>query len=260
MESTTKRQWHNVDIQGRWLLTYKVSNTLGVDAFGGKHLGLYESPFDGTTVYRRSVNDKPLNGFMMDKLGIQLYPDESLDHKYLINWLICHPEVLLEGVKDVPERVLKAKTGNKITLKCLDTFDLEKLDDEDFVDKVIGNIMEINIEKLRWILAAVDQPYVDSRFTGIPEKKALRSKLKSYTRTSIENAKAVKKAIEDLDTSKEYWLFKEMLKFKVLSEVGGQYKFNNVGVGSTYDRVQSFWMNNPEVKAEALALLAKKSK
>jgi len=265
-ETTPKKKWHNIDISGRWLLTYTVGNELGPEAFGGKHLGLYKSPFDGTKVYRRSVDDRPLNGYMMDKLGVQLFPDENLDHKYLINWLICHNEVQLAGIPNVDPIILKAKTGNKLTLKALDFLEMEVIDDEDFVDKVVGRLLidrgekAIGIDKLRHILAALNMPYQDNRFTGLAEKKALRSKLKKFTRSSIENAKLVKNAINNLDASKERWMFKEMLRLHVLADYGGQYKFNNVPVGSSFEKVQSFFSDNPEVKAEAVQELYNKLK
>lgn len=260
---TKKKEWHSVEITGRWKLLYKYGNSMGPEAFGGKHLGTYRSPFDGTKVFRRSVDDKPLTGFMIDKLAIDLKPDESRDHKFLISWLICHPEVVVEGVPNLPEKILKAKVGTKVTLKAIDFLEMEDIDEEDFIDKVVGRLVldhgvhAIGIEKLRHILAGLNMPYIDTRFTGAAEKKALRSKLKSFTRKSIENARAVEKAINDLDASKERFIFKEMLRLKVIQDYGGLYKFNNIPLGTSFNAIQGFWTDNPEVKAEALQALAK---
>lgn len=261
---TQKKQWHDVEIVGRWKIIYKYGNSIGPEAFGGKHLATYRSPFDGTKVWRRSVDNKALTGFMLDKLSIDLKPDTNPDHKLLISWLICHPEVQVEGVPKLNELIVNSKTARKVTLKCIDYIEMEDIDEEDFIDKIIGKLVldhgtnAIGIDKLRHVLAALNMPYTDSRFTGSAEKKALRSKLKTFTRKNLVNAKAVNKAIEDLDSSKDRFQFKEMLKHKVLIDMGGLYKFNNVPVGSSYERVTTFWNDNPEVKAEALQMLASK--
>jgi hypothetical protein len=263
MSTQTKKQWHDVDIKGRWKLIYKYGNSNGPEAFGGKHLGTYKSPFDGTKVYRRSVDNKALAGFMIDKLAIDLTPDTNNDHRLLISWLICHPEVQIEGVPKLDEIIKSSKEGRKVYLKCVDYVEMEAIDEEDYIDKTIGRLVldhgvnAIGLDKLRHILAALNMPYTDNRFVGAAEKKALRSKLKRFTRSSLLNAKAVQQAINNLDESKDRFTFKEMLKLKVLQDFGGLYKFNNVPVGTSYEKVLAFWDDNPEVKAEALQELSK---
>jgi len=262
METTIRKpQWHTVNITGRWRLIYKVRNSQGPEAFGGKHLGLYKSPFDGTTVYRRSVDNKPLSGFMMDRLGIDLFPDTNSDHKLLINWLICHNEVNVEGVKDLDEKIIKSKIDNRVFLKCLDYIEMEEIDEEDYIDRVIGRLsleggkMSIGLDKLKHIMASLGLPYSDPRFTGQAEKKSLRTKLKRFTRNSIDNAKKVSEAILNLDESKSLFNFKEMVRLNVLEDYGGLYKFNNIPVGTSYEKVQSFFVDHPEIKSEALEKL-----
>lgn len=261
----SKKKWHDLPVTGNWVLIYKTTNTNGPESFGGKHLGVYKSPFDGSKVFRKSVDDRPLTGFMIDKLSIKLTPDESLDHKLLINWLICHPEVRLEGFKKnaIKSEILQAKTGRKITLKCLDYIAIEEIDNDDYIDKLIGKLSldtgkhAIGLEKLRHIMAALNMSYRDNRFEGESEKKALRSKLKSFARKSLNNAKDVYKVIDDLDGAKDLFLFKEMLKHRVIQDFGGQYKYNNVPLGTTSDNVFVFFNNHPEVKANVLQDLYK---
>jgi len=264
MSTATKKQWHDVDISGRWKLIYKYGNSIGPEAFGGKHLATYRSPFDGTKVYRRSVDNKALTGYMVDKLATDLTPDTNPDHKLLISWLICHNEVVVEGVKGLDDAIVNSKTGRKLVLRCVDYVEMADIDEEDFIDKVIGKLVQekggINIDKLRHILAGLNMAYSDSRFTGIAEKKALRSKLKTFTRSSIENARLVDSAIKQTENSEQLFIFKEMLKYKVIADYGGLYKFNNVPLGTSADKVAAFWSNNPEVKAEALQELAKHKK
>lgn len=265
MSTQTKKQWHDIDIKGRWKIIYKYGNSNGPEAFGGKHLGTYKSPFDGTKVYRRSVDDKALNGFMIDKLAISLNPDTNRDHLYLISWLICHPEVLVEGVPKLNKKIIDSKEGRKVVLKCVDYVEMAEIDEDDYIDKIIGRLVQdtgvnsIGLDRLRHVLAGLNMAYVDTRFTGDAEKKALRSKLKTFTRSNIENAKKVSSAITHLDESKNRFLFKEMLKHNVLDDFGGLYKFNNVPVGTSYEKVLEFFNDNPEVKAEILQELAKKT-
>lgn len=260
LQSRTKKKWHNIDIQGNWILTYTVRNNMGAQAFGGVHIGTYKSPFDGSKVYRRSVDNKPLMGFMMDKLSIKLDPDNNEDHKLLISFLICSPEVQLEGFKKgtIDPIILKSKTGTKITLTCKDYVEFEEIEEEDYIDKIIGRLSldngkySIGIDRLREILAYLNMSYRDNRFKGESEKKALRSKLKTWTRKSYENAKKVQLAIDSTEEAKGRFQFKEMLKHNVIVDFGGSYKYNNIALGSSYESVSAFFDNHPEVKTEAI--------
>ena len=51
---------------------------------------------------------------MIDRTLKVFEPEEDENQKLLISWLICHPEVIIEGVKDLDEEILKKKKGNKI--------------------------------------------------------------------------------------------------------------------------------------------------
>ncbi len=104
-------------------------------------------------------------------------------------------------------------------------------------------------------MAALQLTYYDPRFKGVTEKKVLRAKLKTYTRASIENAKRVDAAMNDLNASKDNYQFKEMVRMKILVFSNGIYKFNNAPVGATFDSVQVFWNNHPEVRTEAIEML-----
>lgn len=260
----TKVKWHNVDIAGKWKLVYKTSNTQGPQAFGGKHLGLYKSPFDRTAVYLRDVNYTKMKGFMIDSLKMDFTPDTNPDHKLLISWLICHPEVKVVGVKNLPEEILRAKDGtNKIHLICEDYLEMEQIDDEDFIDKVIGILSldtgkyALGLAKIRYIMAELGFTYYVARYEGDAEKKVLRTKLKTYVRKSIENAKQVSEIINNLDGAKDSFEFKEMVRLKVLEMSNGLYKFNNAPCGDSFERVNAFFNNHPEVKASAIERLYK---
>jgi len=264
MEVAQKQKvWHNVEITGRWLLTYEIKNNQGPMAFGGKHLSPYPNPYTQQKTWRKSVNGTALNGLMMDRLSKIYLPDEYPQDKLDVNWLIMHPEVKVEGVKDLDPKIVSAKTGMQITLKCLDYVVMQDIEDEDFIDRVIGRLtldggtQAIGLEKLRYVLAALGQSYYDNRYEGAAEKKMLRSKLKTWTRKSIENARLVQEAIDSMDESQDNYYFKEMLRFKVLVPSNGVYKFQNTPIGANESAVNAFFSNHPDTKAAAMEALMK---
>ena len=262
METIEKKKWHSVDIVGKWKLMYTVRNSQGSTAFGGKHLGSFKNPYTGEKTYLRNVDNQTLRGMMIDKLVMNLKPDEDENDKLKISWMICHPEVIVRGVPNLDEEILKKKTGRKIELICLDYVEIEKIDEDDYIDRLLGRLsleggpQAIGLEKIKFIMAALGMNYNIPRSTAQIEKKTLRSKLKAFSRKSIANSKLVNQAIEEMDESREHYLFKEMVRMRVLELSNGVYKFNNVPVGSSFERSQEFFNNHPEVKTEAIERLA----
>ena len=108
-ETIKKQTWHDLPIKGRYRLKYKVGNSQGPSAFGGYHLPVYANPFTGQKTYLKNADGKPLNGYMIDKVAKVFHPDDDINEKYLISWMICHPEVKLEGFKDVPKEIMSKK-------------------------------------------------------------------------------------------------------------------------------------------------------
>lgn len=264
IEVKPKATWHDIEIKGRWRLIYAVGNSQGPSAFGGYHLSVYPNPFTGQQTYLKNVDGKALNGYLIDKIAKVHKPDEDPNTKYLISWLIAHPEVNLEGIKDVPEEILKRKLNGKITLIALDQDQANKFEEEDYQDKLVGLLSldhgknAVGIEKLRHILAYLNMTYFDSRYEGEAEKKALRSKLKSYVRDSYKNAQEVNKAIDDIKEAQSVYEFKEMVRLRILDFNNNMFKFNSAPLGSSYDTVRLFFENHPEIKAEALSKLYSK--
>jgi hypothetical protein len=258
MEAIQQEQktWHSVAINGKWKLDYKVSNPMGPTAFGGKHLSAYPNPFTRQKTYLKGVNGEPLSGLMIDKITRKLFPDNNPEDLNLIHWLLCHPEVKIKGVKDLDQKIIDSKGSTKITLTCLDYVEMNEIDEEDFVDRINGRLSldggkeSIGLEKIRYVLARLGQSYREVRFEGAAEKKFLRSKLKSYVRKSYDNAKNVEKAINDLENSKDYFEFKEMVKHGILVLNNGLYKYNDTPLGGSFDAVKLSFTNSPEVKME----------
>jgi hypothetical protein len=264
MEETIKKKtWHDVNVTGKWRLLYKVMNTQGPEAFGGFHLPVYPNPFTGEKTYLKNVDGGAKNGYLMDKLVINLNPDEDKNVFYLVHWLICHPDVRVKGVPKLdPTIIKKTKDNTQITLTCLDYVEIEEIEKEDFIDQVVGRISlnngnkALGLEKVRHIMASLKLQYHDPRHTGMTEKKILRSKLKNYIRSSYENAQRVHNAIKNLEEAKEHYLFKEMIRHRVLILSNGMYKYNNAPVGTNFDTVLRFWSDHPEVKTSVLEELA----
>lgn len=264
-EKKAPKKWHNVDIKGSWILTYTVRNSQGATAFGGYQLSGYANPFTGEKTMLRNVDRQAFSGYMIDKLLKRLDPSNNENDRLLISWLICHPEVEVVGVKDLDKAILSKKTATNIKLTYSDYQEIDRLEEEDFIDKLVGVISfdagknSLNMSKLRYILAYLNMTYRDPRFEDeSSEKKALRSRLKSYARKSIECAREIYRAIDNLSEAQDAYEFKEMVRLKVLTLEHSIYKFRRTPVGSNFETVNVFFQNHPEVKTEASAELYEK--
>jgi len=263
-QTKTQKTWHKIDIAGNWELNYKVGNSQGPSAFGGYHLPIYPNPYTGQKTFLKNVDGAALTGFMVDRLVIPLNPESNPNEKYLISWLICHPEVKLSGIKDVDQEVLKRKVASKLTLKWKDANVMDALDQEYYQDKMIGTIsMDSNkgglsLMKMRYVLAYLDMPYRDTRFSDYSaEKKSLRSKLSTYIRSNYDNAKEVGRAVENIDSAEKAYIFKDIVRLKIITMKHGLYYFNDAPIGGNQASVTEFMENHPEVKNEILGKLQK---
>lgn len=261
MENVKQKTWHSIDVTGRWQLKYRVENPQGPQAFGGYLLTKYPNPFTGEDTYLKDVNNRAKPSYMIAKIVTTFKPDFNPNERFLVSWMLCHPEVKVEGV-ELDEEIMRAKlTNSKITLTWLDHAEVHSIDDEDYIDIVISKITlnrgkeTIGLKKLRWINAQLGIVYMDPRFKGEAEKKMLRSRLKSYIRNSVENAKVVENMLSNLSEAQEWYEFKELVRLKVLSYSDGIYRFKSASLGSNFATVQAFFVNHPEVKSEVLKLM-----
>lgn len=262
-KSETKRKWHRVKPTGKWELTYTPTNPMNNGSFGGYHLGAYDSPYDQRKVLLRNQQDQAVKGYLVAKLKTVLKPDERIADRHLISWMICHPEVKLEGIPAelLDPQIQAAKVMTKITLKWVDAQQLNDIEEEDFIDRLVGHISEdsgrraLSIKKIRYIMAAVGMRYREPRYTGEAEKKYLRSVLKKAAKSSIKKAKDIQDAIDNLDESKEHFNFLEMIRTGVISEANGIFKFGSTSLGTSERTVKIFFEENPDVKAEMVRTL-----
>lgn len=259
------KRWHNVEIKGQWLLTYTVKNSQGATAFGGYQLSPYANPFTGEKTFLRNVDRQAFTGYMIDRLVKRLDPSNNENDRLVISWLICHPEVEVVGVKNLDKVILAKKAATSIKLTYSDYQEVDRLEEEDYIDKLVGVISfdagknALSTSKLRYILAYLNMTYRDPRFEDeSSEKKALRSRLKSYARKSMECAKEIYRAIDNINDAQDVYEFKEMVRTKVLTMEHSIYKFRRTPIGSNFETVNVFFQNHPEVKTEACSELYEK--
>ena len=268
METTKEKIISNSlpGIQGKWKLSYKPKGSNGAMGFGGLTLNEYTNPKTGQKLYRRDPSNKPLAYYMLDKIQVFLFPDTNPQDRLDIEWMIHHPEVIVEGYDKVPIEYKRIKKkGSQITLVALDYQEMNEIEEEDFIDKLIGYISDdsvrgLGIKKIRYILSALGKNYKDARFIDSvsKEKKALRKTLKNYTRASYENAKKVKEIIDNLEEAQIGFELKEMSRLRVItSDSNGMYKFNGLPLGIGPSGILGAWQREPELKVTMLAELDK---
>jgi hypothetical protein len=259
-------------MQGVWELKIQISNSQGTKAFGGRRLTTYIHPLTGIRVPLIDMDGQATLGFMIDKPTMRLFPDTNLMDRRTVDWLICHPEVGIEGIDLVDQVKIKKQSNPPITLKNVDRQELSMIDEQDSVDVVIGKLSDdnpktgISLERLRYLLAYFNLPYFDARWiqNKTTEKKILRQKIKSFARGKSAsgelNANLIDGVLTDIDNLKYSYEFKEMLRYDIIREANGIYKFNNVPVGSNETSVISWLKNNLDIYTEMVAILYPKLK
>lgn len=254
-------------MSGSWELKIKISNTQGTKAFGGRKLGTYKHPLTGIDTPLINLNFQDELGLMIDRPTMIFHPDTDLMHRRVIDWLISHPEVGVEGL-NLTEQVKSKKISNpSIHIKNLDIQKLTEIDDEDEIDVVIGKLSDDNpktglsLEKLRYLLAHFNLPYYDLRYikNKITEKKMLRQKMKHFARakssTTKSNASAITEVLEQIENLKYTYEFKEMLRHDIIVESYGTYKFDNVPLGTNQDSVILWMKTNLEIYSNMVSRL-----
>jgi len=179
--------------------------------------------------------------------------------------LIGHPEVGIDNSHVNIDLRYKTKksTNPRLKLVNLDHIVTTDIDEQDYIDKLIGKLTleggpeSIGLEKLRFILCALNMPYFDSKYMRDKqkEKKLLRSSLKAFVRSSLLNAKKVNKIIDEIGQAKYAYEIREMVRLEVLSIHGGMYKYNSVAIGSALESVIKYFGDNIEIYQEMAGML-----
>lgn len=254
-------------MNGVWELKININNTQGTKAFGGRRVTTYIHPLSGLRTPLINVDGQEELGYMIDKPTMRLYPDTNLMDRRIIDWLIANPEIGVEGI-ELTDLVASKKVSNpSITLKNVDRQELSMIDEQDTIDLVIGKLSDDNpktgvtLERLRYLLAYFNLPYFDMRWitNKTTEKKLLRQKIKNFARLTSSsgklNATLISDVLNSIDNLKYNYEFKEMLRFNIISEANGMYKFNNVPIATNEQGVVIWMKNNLEIYAEMTAIL-----
>lgn len=253
-------------MSGRWELRIIISNSQGIKAFGGRLLTSYTHPLTGLDTPLVNLNSQRELGFMISRPSHVFSPDTNQMDRRIVDWLLSHPEVAVEGVELLNSITSKKDSNPKIFLKNLDRQEMSDIEDEDTIDLVIGRLSEdgvkgISLERLRYLLSHFNLPYFDRRYISnkTVEKKFLRKKIKTFARGKSAdgelNATKITAVLDNVDNLKYSYEFKEMLRVGVIKESYGSYKFNNVPLGSNEDSVITWLKNNLEIYSEMTGVL-----
>ena len=262
METKEEKRRHLPDIKGRWKLTYKQLNP--ENHFGGYGLAPYVNPRTGKKIPLIDLaSGRVVQQYMIDKLQKHLNPQIPQDLIY-IEWLIHHPLVWIEGYDKFGEEYKNLKTpGGRIKLIALDAQEMDEIEDEEFIDRLIGRLTEdggvkaIGLEKLKIILHSIGKQYRDARYMKDKkrETKFLRKTLKAFVRSSIENAELVQKSIDELDGLKNDYHIAELLRLKVFSYASGQFRYQGTPIAVSAARIAQVWESEPDTKLEHMRAL-----
>lgn len=254
-------------MEGVWELKIEISNSQGTKAFGGRRVASYIHPLTGTRVPLINMDGQEELGFMIDKPTVRLYPDANPMHRRIVDWLIAHPEIGVEGISLTDKVNIKKMSNPSITLKNVDRQEMSMIDEQDTIDVVIGKLSDdnpntgISLERLRYLLAYFNLPYFDIRYikNKTTERKFLRQKIKNFARGKNQlgelNALNIEKVLKSIDNLKYSYEFKEMLRYDIVREANGMYKFNNVPIGTNEDSAINWLKNNLEIYTEMVSEL-----
>lgn len=253
------------ELKGRWRLSYQTSNSNGNRAFGARLLTEYKHPITQKKRFLFNVDGDKLLGYSIDRLDTIFDPDKNENHKIIIDWLLAHPEIGVEGLDKDTIKKLKKNSNPQIKLVNIDTQEVREIEDSEAIDVVVGMISvstgngAIGLEKLQWLSATNGIKYRDQRYlnNNPSHVKVLRSALKIFVRKSTENAEAVLSQLKKIDELKINYELQEMLRFKLIVHMNGYYKYNNAPLGTELNSVASFFLSNPEVYSEAIYNLKK---
>jgi hypothetical protein len=252
-------------LTGNWKLTYKLTNRSGVEAFGGRLISSYTDPVTGEGRHLIDPDGRFLPGYFIQHVETIFRPENHVKDRIIIDWLVGHPEVGVDNDHcKLPKGYIKKKNSNpRITLENLDYQSVVDLEEEDYIDKLIGIISldtgksAISIEKLRWINNALNLKYRDAKFINNKkiEKQKLRKILKDFVRSSYQKASEFKALLDNLSKAKMNYEIDEMLRLDIISISNGMYFFDQAAIGVSKESVMQRFDNGPDYYAHLLKLL-----
>lgn len=256
VQKTTKSR---KEMSGVWRLTYKLTNRMGPAGFSGRNLSSYLDPITKKERGLYNLDGQLTNGYFIERQTTIFHPDDNADDANILDWLLGHPEVFVEQKHaNLDPKYIKVKNSNpRISLVNLDFQDVENLEEEDYIDKLVGRIVldsgihAIGLEKLRFILAKLNLQYRDDKYVRNQnvEKPKLRKRLKDFVRRGMSQAKMVNDVLDDLKNAQYEYEIKEMIRLNMLFNQGGIFKYEGEILGLNVDSVINYFNNNPDFYA-----------
>lgn len=247
------------NIKGRWKLTYTPINKL--KEFGGRGLSSYNNPRTGQKIPLIDLaSRREISQYMVDRLSKILNPQVPQDLVY-IEWLIHHPNVVVEGYDEFPEIYKQRKNNNsQIKLIALDYQEMTEIEDEEYIDKLVGRLsldggsQAIGLEKLKIVLASLNMTYRDARYISDPkkEKSFLRKTLKNYVKGSIKQAELVQAKLDDIDNLKNEYYVTEMARLGILKFESGMWKYHGKPLAVSVPKIAHIWSTEQATKEEMI--------
>lgn len=273
METTEEKKIHRTVkdknlLKGQWRLKYVLVNRMGAGGFSGRMLTTYTDALTGASRFLHDVNGQRMNGYMIEKQITIFDPENNMQDRNILDWLIGHPDVWVEQEHaKLEDRYMDKKNENsRIQLVNLDHQSVENLEEEDYIDRLIGKIVtpngvhSISLARLRFILAKLNKPYYEAKYMTNEkiEKQMLQKRLKTYVRSGIEKAKEVDKIIENLEAAKIEYEIKEMVRHNILYIANGMFKYESHPIGISTDSVVQYFNQNPDLYNELNSILYKR--
>jgi hypothetical protein len=262
METTEKKKtvMNPSLIKGTWQLTYKLVNDLGPNGFSGRMISSYRDPLTGKERFLMNADGRRLPGYFIENVVQNLNPENNPEHRDAIDWLVGHPAVGIENDQvKLDEKYLSRKDSNpRIKLVNLDHQNVVDIQEEDYIDKLIGAISQdegpkaMSIEKVRFVLSKLNLEYREERLINNPavEITKLKKRLKDFARRSYQNAKRVNQILDNLEGAKFEYEIKEMLRLDILTQNNGMYMYSGNPLGVSFESIIKYFNNNPEFYSE----------
>lgn len=253
------------DLLGIWRLVYKLTNRMGAGGFSVRCIDSYIDPLTGKERHLYNPNGQQQPGYIIEKQTTILEPRTNRQHAHIVDFLLGHPGVFVEREHaNLDPIYCQQKDSNpRITLTNLSYQDISDIDNEDYIDKLVGVISldkgtnAIGITKLRFILAKLNLEYRDDKhFRGVnAEKPKLRKRLKDHVRVSKENAMVVNLILENLTNAQHEYEIKEMIRLGIVTNEGGVHRYQGVSLGVSVDSVINYFANNVDFYGEVSSIL-----
>ncbi len=247
-------------LTGVWKLTYNLTNRMGADGFSGRMLSSYTDPLTGAPRHLYDEHGSMQPGYYIDRVETKFRPEVDRLHQHIVDWLVGHPLVGVEqSHTGLPEQYMNRKDDNpRILLTNLDHEEIIDLEEEDFIDRLVGRIVldkgvnAIGIESLRFVLSKLNMTYTDSKYMNNPkiEKAKLRHRLKDYARRGVKESTAINRILDNLAEAKYEYEIKEMVRLEILYIANGMYKYESHPIGVATESVIKYFMNNPDFYGE----------